>query len=68
LIFYGCRTGIAKSSPRAATLLAPHPQPFSPEYRGEGSQSLFMVEERISNFLNNLDYNIFIRPALGCNI
>ena len=43
-------------------LSAPHPQPFSPEYRGEGSMKLFVVRTPISNSLNLLEENIFIRP------
>ena len=34
------------------TLSAPHPQPFSPEYRGEGSRNLYVVRTRFSNLLS----------------
>ena len=44
-------------------LSAPHPQPFSPEYRGEGSKNLFIVRTPIPNSLTLLEENIFIRPV-----
>jgi len=35
-------------------LSAPHPQPFSPEYRGEGSKNLFVCRTSISNSITFL--------------
>jgi len=47
------------------TLAAPHPQPFSPEYRGEGSQNLFVRRNVIPNPPSYLGEDIVIRPLYG---
>jgi len=44
-------------------LSAPHPQPFSPEYRGEGSKNLFVARTTIPNSLKLLEENILISPG-----
>ena len=36
-------------------MYTPHPQPFSPEYRGEGSKNLFVVD-----CIRNLDSDQWI--------